>query len=218
MAMGRAPDLAGIPGECDPFAQDCGDAVRSKCALVRDDGGVRDTVEPRCVAPTGALMAGATCAQADFGFDDCTAGLTCSTYPLAADGSRHCQKICSWDGQCPSGERCFAGRPPGPYGVCIRTCQPFGLDCGDGLDCDAFFADADGSTGFFACRVPGTHLTGESCVKNDDLDCAVNYICAPLAGDPACYPMCDVDHGCGGGTRCQPFLGVVLERGGGLCQ
>ena len=221
---GRPPD-APVAMVCDPVNQTVCAGATPKCSLV-DDGTMMDTLEPGCVAATGAgaQMTGQTCTRTaegapGWGHDDCAPGGWCSgvgVIPPSQGGSRICRPFCANDATCATGERCLGLLEDPQAGYCIRACTLFVEDCGTGLTCGSLALDIDLTYVFAYCRPVGTVVPDATC--GIDLECQAGYACLDLTMDgmanPKCVQLCDTVHPCTTGTcNDQPDLADA----GGFC-
>ena len=193
---------------CDPLKQDCADPSL-KCTVVLVDG----KYVAQCAAPTGLglVQDGQSCERTGPGHDNCAKGLACiPDSPTSAT----CRKLCAADTTCGAGSQCGRLTSAAPYyGVCWKTCTPFGSDCAGGETCAGLHLTADGTVDFEACRPVGTAAIGDMC--GAQYDCAADLNCQGTTAAFTCKALCDDAHACDGGT-CKHFAG--LPANGGLCQ
>ncbi|MBT9556474.1 MAG: hypothetical protein IV100_10615 [Myxococcales bacterium] len=72
------------------------------------------------------------------GEDDCDTGLFCAFWgvPEAVPQTRQCLELGTADDQCDEGGRCVSPHPTSTrMGLCMKTCDPLGHECGEGLSC-----------------------------------------------------------------------------------
>lgn len=207
---------AGEPSAC---------GATERCSIVAADASNAQTLTA-CI-PSGSLAEGSPCTRMGgrVGADDCGAGLFCANTGQPDLAMRVCQRLCSSEADCASGERClWLGSTP-PAGVCTPGCVLGGSDCPTGNTCRAatsLTAGAPSPSARYAtfCHQTGSGAMGDAC--DDPTQCGANLTC-PLDGDSTtvahtCQPLCDDAHPCAGGATCVPFRGLTNPDGVGFCE
>lgn len=220
---GTRVDVPGAGGYCCAAGSASACASGERCTIVSTDSANTQTLTA-CVA-AGSLAEGARCTRTGgrVGQDDCGPGLFCANTRQPDLATRVCQRLCSSEADCASGERClWLGSTP-PAGVCTAACTIGGSDCPTGTTCRAgtsLIAGAPTPAQRYAtfCHQAGAGLLAGAC--DDPTDCGPNLTC-PLSGDSAtvantCRPTCDATHPCASGT-CTAFAGVPNPAGDGFC-
>lgn len=203
-----APDVLGdtVDTPCDPVKQDCADPAL-RCEIIRSGSQYLTGCEPPW--DPAKNQEGQVCSRMKPGYDDCVKGQSCLSDGVTATS---CHRLCAKDSDCASGAKCGAITTIAPYyGLCWKTCTPFGTDCA-GATCAGVHFDNDQTGAFEACREIGSGALGTSC--NAQFDCAADMNCQGNAGFK-CKAMCDDTHPCDGGT-CTKSPG--LPNNGGVCQ
>ena len=203
-----APDVLGdtVGAPCDPIKQDCVDPTL-RCQIIRS--GV-DFVTG-CAPPwePAKNQEGQVCSRTKPGFDDCVKGFSCLLDGVTATS---CHRLCAKDSDCGPGAKCGAITTVPPYyGLCWKTCTPFGTECAASSCAGAHF-DNDQQTLFESCREVGAGALGSSCQAQ--FDCAADMNCQGNSGF-TCKAMCDDMHACDGGS-CTKSKG--LPNDGGICR
>lgn len=151
---------------------------------------------------------GEICSRKYVGYDDCVKGYHCMPEGVEATA---CRKFCGADTDCPSGSRCgvITDQPPF-YGVCWKTCTPFGNDCPGGT-CAGARLGIDGVNLFESCREIGPAAVGEACKQQ--WNCGADMNCRGSLSF-TCKAMCDDNHPCEAGA-CGKLPGK--PNNGGVC-
>jgi hypothetical protein len=203
-----APDVLGdtVNAPCNVVAQDCVDPSL-RCQIIFTDGEYVAGCQPPWHPAVNTE--GKICSRTKVGHDDCVKGLHCVPDGVTATS---CRRLCEKDSDCAAGAKCGAITTLPPYfGVCWKTCTPFGGEC-PGESCAAPHFAIDQVNTFEACREIGTGGLGASCKAQ--WNCAEDMNCYGTSGFK-CNAMCDDAHPCDGGT-CKKFAG--LPQNGGVCQ
>ena len=195
---GPKPDLP-IGGECDLFAQDCGEGT--KCNAWSMDGSFFPN-GAKCV-PAGDKLPGEDCTlEGSFGdgIDDCVAGSICLDIDNSGDAT--CVAYCSGSMDapvCPGAEsRCsFLFEPTVP--LCFTSCDPLVQNCGASETCVPNIAALGAE--FFVCMprvfadIPGQY--GDACYALSG--CDPSYLCIfaenvpDCPGTYCCSTYCELD-------------------------
>jgi hypothetical protein len=199
-----SPDTVGAP--CDPVKQDCADPAL-RCQIINAGNQYVTGCEPPWEPAKN--KEGEICSRQKAGIDDCVRGFSCLLDGVTATS---CHRLCAQDSDCGPGARCGAITTVAPYyGLCWKTCTPFGSDCA-GATCAGVHFDNDGTNEFEACREIGSNGIGTSCQAQ--FDCQPDMNCQGNGGFK-CKAMCDDAHPCDGGT-CTKSVGLPSD--GGVCQ
>lgn len=195
---GPKPDLP-IGGECDLFAQDCGEGT--KCNAWSMDGGIFPN-GAKCV-PAGDKQPGEACSlEGKFGdgIDDCAAGSIC--LDIDNTGKASCVSYCSGSMDapvCPDPEsRCsFLFEPTVP--LCFTSCDPLVQNCGEAETCVPNIAALGAE--YFVCMprvlpgIPGQY--GDACYALSG--CDPSFLCIfaenvpDCKGTYCCSTYCELD-------------------------
>jgi hypothetical protein len=203
-----APDVLGdtVDTPCDPVKQDCVDPAL-RCQIIRSGTEYVTGCEPPW--DPAKNKEGEVCSRQKPGFDDCVKGQSCLLDGVTATS---CHRLCAKDSDCAPGAKCGAITTAAPYyGLCWKTCAPFGTDC-PGATCAGVHFDNEQPSSFEACREIGPGALGTSCAAQ--FDCAADMNCQGNGGFK-CKAMCDDAHPCDGGS-CVKSPGLPSD--GGVCQ
>lgn len=180
-----APDLPG-GGQCDLFAQDCGEGT--KCNAWSVNGGIFPN-GAKCV-PAGDKLPGEPCMlEGGFGdgIDDCVAGSLC--LDIDNSGEASCVSYCSGSMEAPecpkTDQRCsFLFEPTVP--LCFSSCDPLIQNCGASETCVPNIAALGAE--YFVCmprvfeEVPGQY--GDACAALSG--CDPSFLCIFAENVPGC--------------------------------
>jgi hypothetical protein len=203
------------PDPCDPFAQDCVEAVDSKCTIHLDADSM---ISGTCEAPLGDQKLGEICERPtdEPGVDTCEKGLYCAFFghPKTTPQERSCLALCEEVGACAAGTECATFSADTSVGICAPTCVPFDpSSCGGvaGVKC-SILGLLDGNGGLL-CDFEGTKKAYEVCTYGSD--CGKDTVCRTAGGPFVCSPFCDDTHLCGDATaHCKSFASPLLEAYG----
>ncbi len=203
------------PDPCDPFAQDCVEAVDSKCTIHFDADNV---ISGTCEAPLGNQKLDESCERptGESGVDTCEKGLYCAYFghPKTMPQERSCQALCDEVDACAAGTACYALGAEMTVGICAPTCVPFDpSSCGGiaGVKCSV--ATLVGNDAQMFCDFEGTKKAGEVCAASSE--CGKDMGCRTTGGPFVCSPYCDDAHLCGAAdAHCASFPSSALQAYG----
>jgi hypothetical protein len=130
---------------------------------------------------------------------DCDA---CAPWDLAgayACRAGVCRALCRFDSDCTGSERCAEG-------ACVVGCNPLSRTCPSGSTCRVTRPN-----GAFVCECGPSGALGENDVCDEGAGrardrCGTDMMCATRDGERRCRRLCDVNHPCPPGDRCEEIL------------
>lgn len=201
------------PDPCDPLAQDCVEAVASKCTVHLGDMGA---ISADCEAPLGDKKLDEICLRptGEAGVDTCEKGLYCAFFgnPVSSPQQRSCLALCDAPGSCAQGKEC-AGIGDSTLGVCGPVCAPYTAACGAGTKCSV--VGLVGGDAGFLCTPLGTKAAGEACAGA--LECGADMGCRNFGAGFVCTSYCNDAHLCADASaHCSAYPDPALA-GWGAC-
>lgn len=212
---GGAGGAAMNPDPCDPLAQDCVEALASKCTIHLGDTGA---LSAACEAPLGDKKLDEICQRptGEAGVDTCEKGLYCAFYgnPASSPQQRSCLALCDTLGSCAQGKEC-AGIGDNTLGICAPVCAPYTAACGAGTKCGV--QGLVGGDAGFICTPLGTKAAGEACAGA--LECGADMGCRNFGAGFVCTAYCNDAHLCAeASAHCSAYPDPALAGWGSCVQ